>query len=287
MKFTVATIRLPGHDHSHAFDEVGETVVWGLNQLGNDAALGDFSGDDIKHRSLLFGDLHRTILFGAHLHNPDIHPPLPEDCIIYNLEHSTVSWVQALASKFSGFHIWDYSKDNVEFWKSNGIKSSFVPISYAPILTRIERKPPNEQDIDVLFYGWLNARRKAVLDKLEKEGLKVVALDHTYGAARDEYISRAKLVLNIHFYMPAIFEIVRCSYLWANGVPVVSEISADDWMYRDILRSTDYNQLVGACLHVAKDETYRKALADRAFNHFSGNSILPVLQNALSELGTP
>jgi hypothetical protein len=85
-------------------------------------------------------------------------------------------------------------------------------------------------DIDVLFYGSLNDRRREVLQGIERAGLaagkrnlRVVHAYGAYGASRDALVSRAKIVLNLHFYEAKVFEVVRVSQLLANGRFVISE----------------------------------------------------------------
>jgi hypothetical protein len=82
---------------------------------------------------------------------------------------------------------------------------------------------PEEEDLDVLFYGALNERRRRVLEDCLARGLRVEHLFGVYGAARDRFIARAKLVLNVHFYPTQIFEAIRVSYLLSNRKVVLSE----------------------------------------------------------------
>jgi hypothetical protein len=48
-----------------------------------------------------------------------------------------------------------------------------------------------------------------------------------YGQARDALVARARIQLNVHYYEAKVFEVVRVSYLLANGRFVVSETGAD------------------------------------------------------------
>ncbi len=68
----------------------------------------------------------------------------------------------------------------------------------------------------------------------------------THGRARDELISRAKVVLNVHFYPTAIFEIVRVSYLLANRKAVVGECGPSteiDTDIREAIAPANYDRL--------------------------------------------
>jgi predicted O-methyltransferase YrrM len=106
-----------------------------------------------------------------------------------------------------------------------------VPIGYTPNLTRIPHTIP---DFDVFFTGWMTPRRTQLIEELRKQGLKVFASASCYGGARDQIISRSKVCLNIHHDGRDRFEIVRCSYLMANGKCVITEPSLDCDEYSDL-----------------------------------------------------
>ena len=94
-----------------------------------------------------------------------------------------------------------------------------VPIGYTRELTRIRRVAP--PDIDVLFIGSINPRRRAVLEQMHADGLRVQAAFGVYGAERDALVARARIVLNVHFYEAKVLEMVRLSYLrpWSCPAP--------------------------------------------------------------------
>ena len=120
------------------------------------------------------------------------------------------------------FTVWDYSVRNMERLRPIGVtRSVHVPIGYVPELSRIDAAA--DQNIDVLFYGLVEQRRGRVLKALMDAGLTVKVLQGVYGAERDKYIARSKVVLNMHLYEARIFEVARVSYLLANAKAVVSE----------------------------------------------------------------
>jgi hypothetical protein len=257
VRFAVVVPRFAG-PHTGAFDEVAETVHYALLALGHDSIQ---SSNHVEGR--------RSILFG-----PGLCRSIPPDSILYNLEQSTARGVPRLASRFARFTLWDYSQSNVAFWNAgagNGIRrirsAVHVPIGYVPELTRIERREPTT---DVLFYGFTmgpgGPRRLAALDALRAKGLRVNALPFgTYGKERDEAIGRAKLVVNVHYYLPAIFEVVRVSYLLANKVAVVSEDAIDGEPFRGAVSFASYEGLADECARLARDEEAREALASAGY----------------------
>ena len=100
------------------------------------------------------------------------------------------------------------SNKNIERLNKEGFfNTSIFEIGYHKKLERIEKQ--KQKNIDVLMYGSMNERRKKIVDGLKEKKLNVKVLFGIYGAQRDEYISRSKIVLNIHFYNSQLFEIVR------------------------------------------------------------------------------
>jgi hypothetical protein len=143
--------------------------------------------------------------------------------------------------------VWDYIDRGI---------GQYVPIGYMPQMTRIPK--PAEQPIDVLFYGSMNNRRLKIIQGLKAAGLNVKAVFGLYGAERDEVIAASKVVLNVHYYTPAVMEIVRLSYLWANSKCVVTECTEDSAGFH-------YDELVDACVEFVKDDAMRAEAEDRCF----------------------
>jgi len=266
-RISVGTVSPPGYLHVAALREVVESVGAALSDLDFDMVLA--GTPDVP-----------LILFGWHL--LDAHTALPPGTILYNLEQVSddADWLKPwhldLAHRYT---VWDYSKQNVERWAAKGIKATLVPIGYHPILSRIE--PATVQDIDVLFYGSLNQRRADVLNALEAAGVKVKHAFGLYGAARDSLIARSKLVLNLHFYTAQVFEIVRCSYLFANRIPVVSEGPAAPG-YEHAATWASYDMLVDACKTLLRDDTAREAQAQRGYEAIRAQSLVTILHEVLA-----
>ena len=81
-----------------------------------------------------------------------------------------------------------------------------------------------DRPIDLLFFGSVNERRRAFIERIEASGVPVTMFDRpVYGPERDAFIVQAKAVLNCHFYETARFEQVRVQHCLSLGTPVVSE----------------------------------------------------------------
>jgi hypothetical protein len=279
MRFAVAVVSPPDHQDisGGAFNEVAEALHYGLLALGHDSVL----------TNRLDLDERRTIVLGGNLLvQYGLEPP--KNPIFYNLEQlgDDLPWMTMpeFVDLFRRYPTWDYSQANVEYLAAMGLpRPTYVPIGYVPELTRIAPAP---EDIDVLFYGALNGRRYAILRELRDRGLRVKWLSGAYGARRDAWIARSKVVLNLHYWEAKIFAIVRVSYLLANRRAVVCEHSADPTLECDLqsgIAFADYDELVDRCVELVGDERARRELAERGYQAFSARDQVAILQRALSE----
>ncbi|OBK34767.1 hypothetical protein A5658_10980 [Mycobacterium sp. 1245111.1] len=279
MQFAVAIASPPNFPHSKAFQEVAEALHHGLLALGHDSVL----------TNRLDLDDRRTIVLGGNvLVRHGLKPP--KSPIFYNLEQLgddlPSMTLPAFSDLFRRYPTWDYSQANIEYLAGLGLpRPAHVPIAYVPELTRIA--PAAAEDIDVLFYGASYERRYAVLRDLCDRGLRVKWLSGVYGAARDAWIARSKIVLNLHYWEAKIFEIVRVSYLLANKRAVVSERGADPTLEGDLasgIAFADYDELVDRCVELVDDEGGRRELAERGYQAFAARDQSAILDRALADL---
>jgi hypothetical protein len=278
MRFAVAIVSPPNFQHSRAFDEVAEGLHLALLTLGHDSVL----------TNRLDLDERRTIVLGGNLLVRNGLEP-PKNPIFYNLEQLgddlPSMTLPGFFDLFRRYPTWDYSQANIERLAALGLpRPTYVPIGYVPELTRIA---PAAEDIDVLFYGAPYERRYAILRDSHDRGLRVKWLSGVYGASRDAWIARSKIVLNIHYWEAKIFEITRVSYLLANRRAVVSERGADPALERDVesgVAFADYDELVDRCVELLGDERARRELAEQGYQVFSARSQAAILHRALSDL---
>ncbi len=275
--FRISIVRPPGYAHSDAFREVAETVLFGLRNLGYAVEL---SENQITHTP-------RTIVLGAHMLDRGAVDNLPPSTIIYNLEQidPKSEWLHgSLLDLIQRYTTWDYSSQNIARLTSAGWGRQLVhvPIGYVPQMTRIVSAPV--QDLDVLFYGSVNARRQTVLDELIAAGLRVVTGFGIYGRERDQLIARAKVVLNIHYYDAAVPETVRLSYLFANRKAVVSETGPLEEIgaLAHAAVYVPYEQLTRACIALLTHDTLRKQLEQQAIGVMSQVKEEAILTSALA-----
>jgi len=254
------------YSHSHAFDEVALALSGAFEELGGSAPI-------VTHRRQFDG--RAPIIYGANLLAAEIVGELPADSVVINLEQVSddSKW---LGSRYmtilQQLPVLDYSARNRDNLAQKGISHAGVlEIGYNARLTQVVHA--GAKDIDILFYGSMNERRFKILKRLEMSGLKVVHLFNVYGAQRDAAIGRAKIVINIHHYESAVFEIVRISYLLSNRVCVLSEgDSADPDLqpFAGGLAVEPYGQLIERSYALLDDAAGREAVAVQGYAAMSG-----------------
>jgi hypothetical protein len=276
--FLISVLRPPGYRHAAAFQEIAETLCFGLQRLGCIAAIQEnrFAADATN------------IILGANLIAEKVIDMIPANSIVYNLEQiePTSKWFEpTLQRLLCEFVAWDYSARNIERIRQlvDAAQIRHVPIGYVPEMSRITAA--GSQDIDVLFYGSTNARRSKIIHALRAAGLNLHTAFDVYGAERDALIGRSKVVLNMHYYDSSIFEIVRVSYLLANRKAVVTECHAGteiDADMQDAVVPAPYDRLVDACVELVGDSRLREALEQRGFARIVARDETAILRTALS-----
>lgn len=147
----------------------------------------------------------------------------------------------------------DYSIRNINLLLNyNTDKIHHLPICYSYIFENII---PNTtyKPIDVLFYGFINERRSAIIKELKKKNLKV-HMRPFFDTKDDlhEYISRSKIILIIHYY-PESFCInhYRINILLSNKVFIIHEAIDDEENFSDYNENIifcKYNKIVKNCI---------------------------------------
>jgi hypothetical protein len=263
--------------HWTVFSELAEIVLQGLRQLGHQVSM-------VSRPSEAVG---RVIALAAFFLSDDDMARLPASTIVYNTEvvqqlerdpHSR--YVNLLRTH----EVWDYNRDNasrVSAFLSKQVR--YVPFGFVPELVRIKKS--DIEDIDVLFYGELNPRREAILRGLEAAGLTVKHLYGVYGTERDSWIARSKVVLNVHYHQPGVFEIARVGYLLANAEAVVTECDRGEVVDPDLAGGmvvAAYDGLVEACRSLVADDERRHAIQQAGFDAFQQRCESDILRAALA-----
>ena len=275
-RYSIWIVSPPNYIHSQAFDEVALAFNAAFRALGLES--------DIVRDSARLSDV--TIVLGCNLLSA---VPVPADkrLVLFNLEQITPNspWLtEAYLALLRRYPVWDYSEGNIAELARMGIRAEHCGIGYMPELTRIAPAP---EDIDVLFVGSVNERRIAVLKQLAGQGVNVEARFNVYGAERDAFLARSKIILNVHFYESRLFEIVRVSYLLANRKCVVSETGADttfEKRFEPGVAFAPYDKLAATCVQLLQNSAARQETAEAGLERMKALPQTEYLRRALAAL---
>ena len=205
-----------GYIHSQGFLDQARYARYQFRRLGAEVTVGK---NRLREDSI-------NIIFGAHLgFAPDLKDRYA--CVFFNLEQlgeggARVS--QEYIRLLSTSAAIDYDERNLAAY---GCKPGDVPVvtfGYAPYLASEDPIPLEERPIDLLFFGSMNERRKALIQRIEACGWSVSIFDKPlYGQERDHFIRQSKAVLNCHFYETSRFEQARAFTVLSLGTPMLSE----------------------------------------------------------------
>ena len=247
------------------------------------------------------------IIFGMNDYNSNI---VPKNYIVYQLEQTTGNssskWFNDRYMKFlkGAIEVWDYSYTNY-LWIQNmlynindtndkknikDIKNNLVykPIGYVDDnifninISNININISNiinDKIYDILFIGSLNERRNIILDKLKKLDFKVQICTNSYDNELYDYMSKSRIIINIHYYEESILEVVRLSSIlnkkinnnnYINPI-IISEFSNDtllDSEYSKYINMCNYNELINECIRI-KENSFKEEKDYIKFKNYS------------------
>jgi len=276
--FSICLVEPAGYRHSQGLAEVCQLLGYSLETLGRPCSF------EINH--IEAGAVN--IVLGYHLLDPLTVGRVGEHRLIfYQLEQLSDQQSRFTPEREAllraAWGIWDYSQENVGFLRARGFERVvWVPLGYHRRLERIAHRPESEKDIDVLFYGSTHQRREAVLEVLRPR-CRVESLYGVYGAQRDRYIARSRMVLNIHFYDTQILEQVRISYLLSNRCFVISEAAGGN-PFDGGLVTGPHAELAALCEKYLADPEARRRVAARGHSAFRRRLMVEHLKPALAQL---
>lgn len=262
-RFQLVAVRPAGTPFGLGWTEGLQSLQHGLQSLGHEVV--------VNVNRIDAGADSTPILFGSHHLPAEQIASLPTSTILYNFEQLLPGyyWFQpGYLDLLRKFQVWDYAAPNVRWLHASGTAPTalHVPPGYVQQWTRVQ---PEEEDVDVLFYGLISPRRRALLEKLQARGINLKVLQGVFGEERDRWIARAKLVLNLRLEDAGHFESLRVNYLMANRKVVVTEAPAQGDWHDDLLagvRSVPYSELADACAALLTNDIARRALAEGALN---------------------
>ena len=214
--FHLAVMQPAGYIHSLGFLDQARYVRYQLRRLGLNVTLGK---NRLREDAV-------NLVFGAHLGFP-ADWTARNACIFINLEQLGERGADVGGSYLELLRrsaVADYDAANIAAYGADPADVPLLPFWHAPYLHDPAAVPLADRPIDLLFFGSMNPRRRAYIDRVEACGVKVAMFDRPiYGPERDHFIRQAKAVLNCHFYETSRFEQVRVSHCLSLGTPVISE----------------------------------------------------------------
>jgi len=236
--FQICFIKPPEYEGSLVFREILFLLRNSLRDLGHTVEIVPNQLHPVK-TNILIG--YHLLQWGEYLAKVDYIP------FQFEQLDTKEGWFSdtILAILKGASQVWDYSSINIEFLRQQGVTAQHVPIGYHPDLAVVPKA--EEKDIDVLFYGSVNDRRKELMERLARK-CNAQFIAGAFAQERDELIARSKIVLNLHYYQTKIMESVRIAHLLNNGVFVISEDSADDAFPGVDLITAPYDEIEELCL---------------------------------------
>lgn len=216
LRIHLCIMQPPSYIHSQGFLDQARYARYQFRQSGTEVTIGK---NRLREDSV-------NIVFGAHL---GFDPSLKQryTCVFFNLEQlgdggANVS--EHYTNLIRSSPVIDYDERNLAAYGCSKGSVPIVSFEYAPYLATEQNLPFQDRPIDLLFFGSVNERRKALFKRIEASGCNVSVFDHPlYGEERDQYIRQAKAVFNCHFYDTSRFEQARAFHTLSLGTPVISE----------------------------------------------------------------
>ncbi|HJV70839.1 methyltransferase domain-containing protein [Ideonella sp.] len=215
----LAIMQPAGYVHSLGFLDQARYFRYQFRRMGAEVTI---SKNRLREDAVNF-------VFGAHLGFP-AEWTRRHACIFVNLEQLGQGGAQVNADYLNLLRrnaVCDYDADNLAAYLDPAADPADIPLfpfAHAPYLRGDASPALEERPIDLLFFGSMNPRRRAFLDKIEQAGFSVASFDTpVYGPERDDFIRQAKAVLNCHFYESSRFEQARAFQCLSLGTPVISE----------------------------------------------------------------
>lgn len=182
---------------------------------------------------------------------------LPKNYIIYQTEVATSQWFNARYYNYlaGALAVWEYDESNIHKYNKLNKRIAIVSPGVMP-------QVKTQKDIPVLFYGWIkgSARREQMLKHLGKQ---VTVATDLFERDIWKLLSRAHIVLNIHYYPQAPLEAFRVNEALSFNCHVISERSlSGDEKYTGIIKhfgnEWELSKLITECKGIEFDKDLTK-----------------------------
>ena len=202
------------------------------------------------------------------------------------------------------FYLLEYNILNINYLKNTNknIDYHFIPLCYDSFLedyynSRIVKKSFIEKDIDILFLGKLNRRRKNIINYFNKHYNVMIKYEVNDNSNIElcNLIERSKIVLNVLYYNNnIIFDYYRNSFILSTKTLLITEKSSSkDYLIEDGLLelenniiNVEYNKIIETVNKYMKnlsEEEYNK-LVDTQYNAFKNYKMNDKITNFFNKI---
>lgn len=152
----------------------------------------------------------------------------------------------------------DFLNNAIDVWDYTGN----FKIGYSDYF-RIEME--QAKDINVLFFGKVNEKRKEILDKIPD----ITIIEDIYSPEIFKYIMRAKIVLSLMFHPKSNADWSRLAPLLSNKTFVIAEKCADERFnsLTEHIIITNRAEIPALCKHYLSSPLSRIQWADKGFKY--------------------
>jgi hypothetical protein len=197
----------------------------------------------------------------------------------YVIRKEIVDQIKKLNVKY----IFTYENKNYNFLKDkfNSIPIKIVPFLYNNYLEDLFNKyKKKKKDIDFLFYGFVNERRKIILEKLKSLGYNLIILNTNNIKMLIQHIKRSRIIIILHSYISDMkVDFYRINLLLSNKAFVIheslSDLEKENYKLFDKIIYSDYNNFVDTCIKYIKlNQIDRNNISNDIYNWFKKNHSL-------------
>lgn len=188
------------------------------------------------------------------------------------------NWENAARQSLS---VWGYTPETRDFALQAQKPFTWVPFGYSPYYEQVFDEVTGghrpDQDIDVLFFGWMTARRKKLLDQLQESGVKCMFISQHHpvrGVELERLIARSKIILGIFGYddiQTHVPDLARFDFILSNRLFLLHEklsSTGHDPEFEANVPMFEYERLVPECLHYLAHQELREQRAQQAYEWF-------------------
>ncbi len=165
-------------------------------------------------------------------------PFLPKNYIVYVVEQTESRFFKDnkyLNMIKNANYIWNFCVNNKKMFEDYPFLNYFY--LECPFVKAPELNNQASYKYDILFYGTINDRRKAILDKLSSK-YNIYISDKLTGNERDDIIKQSKIILNLHYYYEAGLESCRINEVLKFNKLVISELPFDDYYNTELYKNS-------------------------------------------------